>query len=131
MGNLDADTHLKPPANPGAAATAILLDTTAVAVGGVLTTMTQRAKRPADRRAICCAIMDQAATFFIDVMLPGSTTWRTVNGNGSGEPIAANTFFERDVLLISDDTRIRIVTVNAPTVWEVSVRLCGDRGLGQ
>lgn len=129
MGLLETDTHLAPPANPGAGATAIVLDTTRVSVGGVLTTLGQRKGFPSVRRASVVAFIDQNATLFVDWLASGSVTWRPYDA--AGYAITASVFFQKDCLFLGDDTRIRIVTVTGPGVWEVSCRLSPDRGLGQ
>ena len=108
--------------NPGASATATVLDTTAVrnsAVPAVVVSLAQRCARLDIRRVDVCITIDQNATFFTDWIDPLSNTWRTWNGNGSGEPILANTPFQRSVKRVGLDFRIRIVTVNNPTLWEV------------
>lgn len=125
--SLSTDIPLKPPANPGAAATAILLDTTLSPDG--LTTLSKRKSMMQLRRAIVGAFIDQNATLFVDWLAPGSVTWRPYDA--AGYAITANTFFQKDCLCLGDDTRIRIVTVTGPTLWEVSIRGCPDRGLGE
>lgn len=114
---------------PGGSATVVLFDTTADI--GTGTTLTRRRAYPYIKRAIVRIYMDQAATFYHDSLTNGSTTWRTVNGSGSGESITASTLFERDCLFIGDDTRLRVVTGTGPSTWEVSVRLTTDRALAQ
>jgi len=120
-----SDFHMVPPPNPGAGATAILLDTT-IKNG---TTLKQRGQFPAVKRVVVAAFIDQAATLFVDWLAAGSTTWRPYDP--AGYAITASTFFQKDVLLLGDDTRIRIVTGTAPTVWEVSGRQSQNRGLGE
>lgn len=115
---------------PGAGATVVLFDTTAHPGTGV--TLYARKQMPQIKRATVTIEMDQAATFLTDNLASTSaSTFDTFNGGGAGEPIAANTFFERDVAFIGDDTRIRVVTVNAPSVWRVTVKLSTDRALAQ
>ncbi len=123
------DTELKPPANPGASATATLWDSTADTGTGV--TLARRNAFNDVKRVLVSVFIDQAATFFVDHLVPGSTTWRTTNGSGSGEAITASTYFERDNLKMGPDMRLRIVTVTNPTTWEVSIRLIHDRALAQ
>ncbi len=114
---------------PGGAATVVLFDTTAHPGTGV--TLYARKQMPQIKRAIVTIEMDQAATFFTSNLVTSSSTFDVYNGGGAGEPIAANTFFERDVRFLGDDTKIHVVTVNAPSVWRVSVRLSTDQALGQ
>ena len=114
---------------PGASATVILWDSTADTGKG--TTLTLRRQFPHLKRALVRIFVDQQCTFFHDNLVNGSTTWRTTNGSGSGETIAASTYFERDCLLMADDTRLKVTTGTAPSVWEVSVRLIPERPLGQ
>lgn len=123
-----AISHSAITATPAGSATVILLDTT---WGNTTTTLTVRRGLSRVRRAIVRVYMDQAATFYHDSLTVGSTTWRTINGSGSGSAITASTLFEMDCLFIGDDTRLRVVTGTVPTVWEVSVRLTDDRALGQ
>lgn len=120
------DTVIVPPSNPGGSATATLWDST-WDVGGTKTSLTRRNAYPHIQRAVVTAFIDQAATFFVDHLVPGSSTFRTTNGGGAGEAIAASTYFERDNQKLGPDMRLRIVTGTAPTVWEVSCRLCEDR----
>lgn len=118
--------------NPGAAATAVVLDTTKLtSLLGVAATLGQRCARLDIRRVDVCITVDQPATFFTDWLDPTSTTWRAWNNNGSGEVIAANTPFQRSVKCLGADTRIRIVTVNNPTVWEVMGRINPSADLSQ
>lgn len=114
---------------PGGAATVILWDSTGDPGSGV--TLSIRKQYPGLKRAVLRVFMDQAATFFADDLALISTTWRTFNNGGSGEGILASAWFERDVALIGDDHRLRILTGVAPSVWEVSLRLSADRALGQ
>lgn len=114
---------------PAGAATVILWDSTADHATGV--TLSIRKGYPEIKRALVRVFMDQAATFFSDDLVLISSTWRTFNGGGAGEAIAANTWFERDVLLPAQDHRLRILTATVPTVWEVSVKLSPDRALAQ
>jgi hypothetical protein len=115
---------------PAGATNVVLFDTTANPGTGV--TFYRRRNHNRVRRGIVRVYTDQAATFFAQSVAFNSTNWRTYNGSGAGEAITANTFFERDVLFVGDDTRLTITTGTVPTVWEVSVRLVeGDRALGQ
>lgn len=114
---------------PAGSATVILWDSTEDP--GLGTTLARRRAYPNLARATVRIYMDQAATFFADDLAKISTTWRTYNGSGSGEAIAANTWFERDVYLMGDDHRLRVLTATVPTVWEVSVKLWTDKPLSQ
>ena len=121
----NVDIPLAGPPNPGAGATATVFDTTK----GAMTK--NRGKMMNVKRVDVCITVDQQATFFTDWLDPASTTWRTFNGGGAGEVIAANTQFQRSVKRLGWDLRIRIVTVNAPTVWEVMGVISRDAALSQ
>lgn len=108
---------LTQPANPGAAATATIYETTSA------TTQPKRVR-------VACYI-DAAATFYCKWKPRSGATWRTFNGTGSGESIAATTFFERDVLLMPGLNQITIVTGAGPTVWEVDAELLYSSPLAQ
>lgn len=114
---------------PGGSATVVLFDSTADP--GTGTTLTRRRAYGPAVRALVRIFMDQAATFFTADLTVGSSTFRVYNGNGAGEPIAANTWFERDVLLTSDDHKIYVTTVTGPAVWEVSLILNTERTVAQ
>ena len=114
---------------PAGSATVVLWDSTADP--GLGTTLARRRAFPRIKRAVVRIYMDQAATFLAQDLAKNSTTWRTFNNSGSGDAITANTWFERDVLLVGDDHRLEVTTGTVPTVWEVSVRLSEDRPLGQ
>lgn len=114
---------------PGGSATVILWDSTNDPGTGV--TLSIRRGYPELKRGKLTVLVDQAATFKINGLARNSSTWRTLNGGGAGEPIAANTWFERSVLLPSDDHQIIIATGTAPTVWEVTLRLSPDQALDQ
>lgn len=114
---------------PAGATTVILWDSTADT--GTGTTLSKRRAYPLVKRALVRVFMDQGATFLAQDLAKISTTWRTYNNNGAGDAIAANTWFEKDVLFTGDDHRLAITTGTGPTVWEVSVRLIPDRALGQ
>lgn len=115
---------------PALNTTVILWDSTADY--GTGTTLTQRRAYTYIRRAIVRIYADQIVTLRAKDLVVGSTTWRVVNGGGSGEATSVNTYFERDYLFASDDHMLDVVVTTAPTVWEVSVRLVEDeRALGQ
>ena len=114
---------------PGAGATVVLFDTTANPGTGA--TLYIRRSMPDIKRAVVTIEMDQAATFFTSNLAATSSTFDVFNGGGAGEAIAANTFFARDVDFLGDDTKIYVVTVNAPTIWRVTVKLSTDRALAQ
>lgn len=116
---------------PIANATNTLFDTTAGLGSGI--TLKHRRRYTKVRRAIVRLYVDQPVTFLAQSLTANSSTWRTYNGSGSGETVAANTFFERDVLFVGDDTMLAATAgATPPTVWEVSVRLVeGDRAVGQ
>jgi len=129
MSNRSFDVFVRPPANPGGSATAVLLDTSADPATGV--TLSRRGGMSEIRRAIVALFVDQSCTFFVDQLAQNSSTFRTTNGGGSGESVSASTYFERDNLFMGDDTKLRVVTGTAPTTWEVTIRLSPDRALAQ
>jgi hypothetical protein len=116
---------------PIANATNTLFDTTAGI--GTGTTLKHRRKYANVKRAVVRMYVDQPVTFLAQSLTANSTTWRTYNGSGAGETVAANTYFERDVLFVGDDTMLAATAgATPPTVWEVSVRLVqGERGVAQ
>ena len=123
-------TRLGKPAAPVALATATLFDSTADLAKG--TTLTRRRAWQDIVRAITSVYVNQAMTFKYETLERDSTTWRTVNGGGSGEVVAANTLFERDVEIDGEDFRFTLTAgAVAPTTWEVATKLiAGDRSAG-
>jgi len=119
------DVALAQPANPGANATAIVFDTTAI--GGI--TLQQRAARLDVREVLVTVETDVACRFFTAWIDPLTPTIFTVynqdqNDNNPGEAILANTPFSRIVNCIGIDSKI-YVTVPAgpaPTVWKVMAK---------
>lgn len=129
---IDYDVHLAGSVFstvPAGSATVVLFDSTGDPATGV--TLSRRKGYPEIKRAIVRIYMDQNATFNHNSLSLNSTTWRTINGSGSGQAVTANTLFELDCLFIGDDTQLTLVTGTVPTVWEVSVRLAHERALGQ
>ena len=114
---------------PAGSSTIVLWDSTKDPGTGV--TLSIRKQYPELKRAVVRVFMDQTATFKANDLVSISSTWRTINGGGAGEPITASTWFERDVLFTAEDHQLVIVTGTVPTVWEVSVRLSTNRALGQ
>lgn len=124
---------VKPPAVPIALATAYLLDTTwnpgtGTGTTGTLYARNQSAYKNVSRVQVGVYV-DQALTFYVDWLDAISTTWRTVNGGGSGETVSASTYFFRDVARMGHDMRLRLVAGGTPpTTWEVTtVLIVGDQ----
>ena len=126
---------IAPPAVPLANGTPILWDSTY----GLLGTPVLNTQGPYRRqfnahfkRANVTIFVDQAVTFLARTLGTGSTSWRTFNNGGSGDTVAASTFFQRDVYLMGDDTQLYILAgATPPTTWEISVRLRADPALAQ
>lgn len=114
---------------PAGSATVILWDSTAGL--GTGTTLKHRRLYPQIARATVRIFADQVVTLFCEDLVVGSSTWRVYNNTGSGDATTINTWFEKDVLFPGDDHRLRVTTGTVPTVWEVSVKLWTERGLGQ
>lgn len=115
---------------PGASNSSVILwDSTADPGKG--TALARRRAFPNVSRATVRIYADQVVTLFAEDLVVGSTTWRVYNNGGAGDATTINTWFEKNILFIGDDHRIRVATVTAPTVWEVSVKLWTDPGLAQ
>ena len=120
---------------PGALATVILIDSTADP--GTGTALAVRRNMPDIKRVRARVFCDQATTIFFEVLgRQSASNWsngRIVNGGGAGQAITANTEFEGDFNVGSqDDWRVRVTTpAGAITVWDVSVRLSTDQSLAQ
>jgi hypothetical protein len=115
---------------PGASNSAVILwDSTADPGLGI--TLARRRASPNLSRATVRIYADQVVTLFAEDLARGSTTWRAYNNGGAGDATTINTWFEKNILFPGDDHRLRVVTVTAPTVWEVSVKLWPDPGLAQ
>lgn len=90
-----------------------------------------RGMYPGLERVALRARFDQAVTVLYQTLSLGSSTWRTMNGSGSGDALPANTDYFTDFLRMGDDVRIVVATGGAgPTTREVSVRISNDRALG-
>jgi hypothetical protein len=77
---------------------------------------------------------DQGVTVKYQTLAPlPTTTWRTMNGAGSGDVVGANTDYATDFLVLGPDVRIDVLTGGAaPTGGgELAVELCNDRVTGQ
>lgn len=84
-------------------------------------------------RAALSLFVDRAGTVFYQELAPGSTTWRTINGSGSGVAIAANTHTSFDYKITSgSDFRFYYTEGGADvlSVMEASLRLTSDRSPG-
>ena len=74
---------------------------------------------------------DQAITLNYQILRDGSSTWRTMNNNGSGDTVAANTDTAIDYLVLGPNSRLEAVTGGTgPSTCETSIALFGDRELG-
>lgn len=83
-----------------------------------------------DRIVISC-YFDQAVTLQYQVRHRGSSTWRTVNGNGSGDTVSASTQTAIDFLILGYDSRVQVVTGGTgPSTAEVDIGLVYVRPLG-
>lgn len=78
------------------------------------------------------ARFDQATTILYQTLAAKPvTTWRTLNGAGSGDALAANTEYAVDFLVLGPDVRLVVTTGGTPpTVQELSYRVSNDRALG-
>ena len=126
---------IAPPAAPVDAGTSILWDSTY----GLLGTPVLDTQGPYRRifgahfkRALVTIFSNQALTFIARTLAGGSTSWRTFNGTGSGEAVAASTLFERDVYLMGDDQQLYVLgSGTTPTTFEVSIKLRAQAALAQ
>ena len=84
-----------------------------------------------ERVALRCRF-DQATTILYQTLAAKpATTWRTLNGSGSGDSLAASTDYAVDFLVLGPDVRLVVVTgATPPTTQEVSTRTSNDRELG-
>lgn len=114
-------TPLTPPPNPGAAATATLLDTGRVELGNP-TSSPSRGKNTEAQRVRLVIFADQVVTFHHRWRPPEEIdgTLRQLNGAG-GEATTVSTAFIRDVVLQPGRNVLQVVTTTAPTVWEVAI----------
>jgi hypothetical protein len=112
------------PTIAGNNATIILFDTT----GG--NTASRQGYRHVDR-IVFTGRCDQAITLNYQILHTGSTTWRTMNGGGSGVAVAANTDTVVDFLALGPDSRVTAVTGGTgPSACEYDIGLFTDRTLG-
>lgn len=112
-----------PPANPGNNGLATLYDTTATGFSN-----SGPVRDGYYKTAILSLFFDQAVTLLIQTKQRNSATWRTYNGGGAGEPIAASTYYLNDIPFVGDAVRIQIQNgAAAPTVWEPSITVSSER----
>lgn len=111
-----------PPANPGASSTATLFDSDVEDTPGPAR-KPQPTKKARFRASVFTNVAD--ATFIVEQFT--ATAPRTVYSY----LIPANTYFERDVLLLPGRTLIRVATVTAPSTWEVVGEIIDDQALAQ
>lgn len=122
MGSTGAPSTCMTPLNAvtGNSATIVIYDDTAVT-----------ANKGVDR-AVVQMFYDQAVTILYQVKLPGSSTWRTVNGSGAGDAVTASTLTVIDFRLMSYSNRIEVVTGGTgPSVSETGVCIVHDPALAQ
>lgn len=99
-------------------ATVTVFDTTASSV-----------YRNVERVTISC-FFDQAVTVLYQVRHAGSSTWRTMNGNGAGDAVTASTGTVIDYLILGYDSRIQVVTGGTgPSTSELDIGLVYARPL--
>jgi hypothetical protein len=93
---------------------------------------TVRGRYPGLERVALRARFDQATTILYQTLAAApATTWRTLNGSGSGDSLAAGTDYAVDFLVLGPDVRLEVVTGGTPpTTQEISTRLSNDRALG-
>lgn len=73
-------------------------------------------------RLLVSMFFDQAVTVNYQARIRGSSTWRTVNGDGSGDSVSASTFTAIDFRIMAADTRITVVTGGTgPTTSEIDI----------
>jgi hypothetical protein len=113
-----------PPVVSGNTATIVAFDTTK---GDTL-----RGAMPSLQRVAVSGVFDQIVTVKFQIKHRLSTTWRTVNGSGSGDATTGNVEFYGDYLVKGSDCRVQIVTGGTgPTLAEYDVGLIYNRQLGQ
>jgi hypothetical protein len=94
---------------------------------------TNRGMYPGLQRIVVHYRGDQATTVFQQTLAPlPSTTWRTLNGSGSGDSVTANTDYAKDFLVLGPDVRVDILTGGTPPTGggELAIEICNDRTLG-
>lgn len=91
----------------------------------------QRGQYPGLQRVFARFRFDQATTVLYQTLDGNSTTWRTMNGSGSGDSLAANTDYAVDFLVLGPDVRVAVATGGTgPSTREESVQVFNDRALG-
>jgi hypothetical protein len=112
-------TPFQPPANPGAAATAVLLDTGAVEGLG-------RGKITSEHRARGVVYADQVVTVRHVWYGPGSASGRVLATQATTAGVATS----YDFALYAGRNVIEAVTTVAPVAWEVSTEVSDQAGAG-
>lgn len=103
--------------NPGNSGTLTILDTS---------TWTNGPSVKIGRHQLWVYVTGQAVTVCYDVRKKGGT-WRTVNGAGAGEVVAAGDDWDFNFAAIGEQQRIRIVNgATAPTLYEVTYNPVSD-----
>lgn len=110
------------PANPGASGTATVYDSGVGQANSV-----DKSAREMQRCTVAFFTNVADAVLRVQWQAPGGTL-RLVQADTT---ISASTFFQRDIRLQPGRTVISIVTVTAPTTWEIASELSPDRALAQ
>lgn len=91
-----------------------------------------RGQYPGLQRVLVHLRFNQATTVLYQTLVAGSTTWRTMNGGGAGDALAANTDYAVDFLVLGPDVRVAVSTGGSgPTTREEAVEVFNDRAVGQ
>jgi hypothetical protein len=116
-------TPFQPPANPGNAGTAVLLDTGAVESGTAA--YPHRGQTTPDMRGQAVIYVTvQPVTFRHVWYAPGSANGRVVNGGGAGEAVVAGTALVFDRLLLPGRNVFEVLNgATAPTLFEVAAQI--------
>lgn len=123
MSELTQTFPLTPPANPGASSVGLIFDTSLATTENASDIATGRARREYKRCRVVVFVDQADAVFRVRWAENATGTLRTF----SSTTIAINTAKDFDVLLQPGRTVIDIVTVTAPTVWQVAADLVRDQ----
>jgi len=124
---------LNPPADPGGTTETVVWNSTYSLIntptaGGV---GNYRGRHKDMQRLVLKVRSNVDVTVKQKTLAQGSTTWRVINGGGSGEVITANNDAQRDFFLEGVDNEITLTAASDPTTWEISAYLVCDRALAQ
>lgn len=103
---------------------AVVFDTGAVTTADILSGKAS-SKKQRVRTAVYTNVAD--AVYTVEWAAPNSSNLRPV----ATATIPAATFFQRDALLQPGRTKITIVTVTGPTIFEVGCDVIDDQAMGQ